>query len=1184
MNKTKLFVRAFITLSFAICAMPLFAQPTNTWDGGGTGNNFSTAQNWVGDSAPNSNYGTLLFNNTGTNKLSPNNDYGTLAMWGIFFNSSSSSYNITGNTIDFYDWGSGSLGSKIENSGSASQTISLNVDFEQNAHTSRFAEINPVSGNLTFGGTVNINGSNVSGLQIYGDNTNKVTFNGAISGGSTKPVSVEQYSIVEFNAVNTYTGETQIDEGEIWIGSGGDINASSAIYVGNGGATGNTAKLFISDLNGGTTFDNTININGGNGALGNRSVGGINTSGENTFSGTISRLSDGQNMLLTLFSDGGTVTFSGDITGNDGVLIDANGNGVINFANSAKTYTGDTYILDGELRVQGNFAPGNVYLGETSGSDAATLSIGTSGVTENAGIIVRNGSSGTLTVTSAQATGDATFSGIVALDNNVTLSSSSGGRTIFSGEIKDGDGTGTFGAAVNTAGTVQLTGTTANSGTSWTVQEGTLELNKSAGTNAINGTTTVEAGGTLKNLAGHQISDSSAVTVQASGSWDLNGNTERVGSLDVDGSLSLGTGTVLLGGGTSTWSGTVTASSNASIVFLGGTNSLTGSSTGMASGSQVYVVGGKVGLNNNNALGSATIFLGETNGSAASTIDISTSGVSIGNNIVVRSGSSGNKTIDNATTGGAMTFSGNVSLADSAFVDVSSGETTTFSGVISNTGGIVKRGFGTMTIGGASSFSGVMAIDEGSLRIASGGDLTSASNITIGSSIYNGGAGAADLTLASGASAIDRNINVASGAGSRLLASEGNNTITGTISQSANLTVSNTTGSLNLGAVTMNTSGNNDMDIRGSGNVAIGGVITVSSGASEINKYDAGTMTISGNNTGSDYKLHLYGGTTVLSSTTALGNGYSDKVNFDGTSTLRVSTNISPASLGLRVGNGITGTVQVDSGNNFTVATLGSVSGTGTFNKTGTGTMTLTGTSTTANANNVSAGTLAVSNGATLAGATTVSSGATLDADGTLSGAVTVNSGGKIMGSGSVGALTINGILSPGNSPGTLDATSAAWSNGGSYDWEIYDLSGGAGIGWDLLSVDPGALDLSGITTAGGYTINLITLSGPTTQGNLAGFVPSTGYSWLIAKATDISGFEIGDFSLNTSAFANSYTGTFALEVGSAGAGYDGLFLTYNNASPSAVPEPGTWAAAALLAGAAGYVRWRRRKEQPKNA
>ena len=30
-------------------------------------------------------------------------------------------------------------------------------------------------------------------------------------------------------------------------------------------------------------------------------------------------------------------------------------------------------------------------------------------------------------------------------------------------------------------------------------------------------------------------------------------------------------------------------------------------------------------------------------------------------------------------------------------------------------------------------------------------------------------------------------------------------------------------------------------------------------------------------------------------------------------------------------------------------------------------------------------------------------------------------------------------------------------------------------------------------------------------------------------------------------------------------------------AGPAAVPEPGTWAAAALLAGGAGFMRWRKR-------
>jgi hypothetical protein len=35
-----------------------------------------------------------------------------------------------------------------------------------------------------------------------------------------------------------------------------------------------------------------------------------------------------------------------------------------------------------------------------------------------------------------------------------------------------------------------------------------------------------------------------------------------------------------------------------------------------------------------------------------------------------------------------------------------------------------------------------------------------------------------------------------------------------------------------------------------------------------------------------------------------------------------------------------------------------------------------------------------------------------------------------------------------------------------------------------------------------------------------------------------------------------------------------------NGGEPAVVPEPGTWAAAALLVGTAGYVRWRKRPNE----
>ena len=62
-------------------------------------------------------------------------------------------------------------------------------------------------------------------------------------------------------------------------------------------------------------------------------------------------------------------------------------------------------------------------------------------------------------------------------------------------------------------------------------------------------------------------------------------------------------------------------------------------------------------------------------------------------------------------------------------------------------------------------------------------------------------------------------------------------------------------------------------------------------------------------------------------------------------------------------------------------------------------------------------------------------------------------------------------------------------------------------------------------------------------------------------------------FAIDAAGFSNAPTdGLFGLELGADNAS---LYLTYTGGS--AVPEPGTWAAAALLAGAAGFVRWRRR-------
>jgi autotransporter-associated beta strand protein len=230
--------------------------------------------------------------------------------------------------------------------------------------------------------------------------------------------------------------------------------------------------------------------------------------------------------------------------------------------------------------------------------------------------------------------------------------------------------------------------------------------------------------------------------------------------------------------------------------------------------------------------------------------------------------------------------------------------------------------------------------------------------------------------------------------------------------------------------------------------------------------------------------------------------------------------------------------------------------------------------------------TLTLSGVNTYSGATTVEEGKLVVNGSVASSAVTVQSGAILGGGGTIGSLTLNGILAPGNSAGTTTANgNTFWNQGSSYDWEIFNLAGPAGTGWDLLSVTGGTLDLTGITGPGGFTINLITLQGDNnTQGALTGFDPATNYAtgWMIASASSISGFNASEFNINKNLFVSG-SGTFAIEQRAISGG-QGLFVTYTGGGSEPIPEPGTWAAAALLAGAAGYVRWRRRKEQAKDA
>lgn len=197
-------------------------------------------------------------------------------------------------------------------------------------------------------------------------------------------------------------------------------------------------------------------------------------------------------------------------------------------------------------------------------------------------------------------------------------------------------------------------------------------------------------------------------------------------------------------------------------------------------------------------------------------------------------------------------------------------------------------------------------------------------------------------------------------------------------------------------------------------------------------------------------------------------------------------------------------------------------------------------------------------------------SGGELSVNGSIasSSLTTVLTTGTLKGSGIAGNTLISGFgtINPGNSPGllTIDGD-LTWDINGNYNWEIYDASGVAGIGYDSIYVT-GTLDLSLLSDPNDFSINLWSLSGlnPDESGNAINFNPNADYFWTIVSTDNgIVGFNPDFFDINTIAnnettgFSNSLNGAFSISANS-----NDLILEYNT-----VPEPHPIALLLITAG-----------------
>jgi len=422
----------------------------------------------------------------------------------------------------------------------------------------------------------------------------------------------------------------------------------------------------------------------------------------------INTLTQNNGTASTIDTTGGTLRL-----GVEGAIITTAAGGplTIGTAPNAGTLTagGDTNDVAGEI-VVGNFSVGN----------AITIN---STITDNgAGVVsLTKTGAGTLTVT-----GTNTYTGVTTVNGGVMNLNTTGGGAIAGNVVISGgnlvlqqadqiadastisisSGGLNIGANNETVAGVQLIGGTISgttgvltSTTAFDLQQGTVSailggtagLSKTtagtvilSGVNTYTGATNI-TGGTLQAGAANVIVNTSAVTVGAGATFDLNNFSQSVGSLAGSGTVTLGSAGLTIGSDDTdtTFSGLIQGTGSLTKVGTG-TQTLSGANT--YSGGTTLNNGGLI-VNSNSALGTGTLTITSAGGSTSlgSTVNNTTLDIPIS--------LQGDVSVSTSGFGGNFILDGNVDLgaATRTITGTTAGGLVRFGGVISN-GGITFLG------------------------------------------------------------------------------------------------------------------------------------------------------------------------------------------------------------------------------------------------------------------------------------------------------------------------------------------------------------------------------------------------------------------------------------------------------------------------------------------------------------
>ncbi|MFD0984402.1 beta strand repeat-containing protein, partial [Flavobacterium myungsuense] len=526
-----------------------------------------------------------------------------------------------------------------------------------------------------------------------------------------------------------------------------------------------------------------------------------------------------------------------------------------------------------------------------------------------------------------------------------------------------------------------------------------------------------------------------------------------------------------------TYTGATTVNANGTLRLGASSTASTSGPLGTTAGGTTVSSGGVLDMNGNSLTSSAT-----------ESLTINGTGISSGGALIN----------SNTTTG--STVAGTVALGSAT--SVGGAGNLTLSGVVSGGFALTKVGAGTLTLSNSSnSYSGGTVISGGTVSVSDAGHLGNTSGaITIG----NGGT-STTLDVASTLSRTALNVIDGSSAGVINVASGQTFTLTNLNTPSG---TSNTTkfGKSGPGTLTLSGSGTYTGQTQiGAGSVIVSnnaGLGTNSSTTARGIDLGLNVGDVSqGNNvsvlatTGITVPQSIYVAPNTSSATRTIG------LSGSGTATFSNEIYIDPSATASL--NGGSGSVTFSGA----LVSASGASNTGAVSVTG-GTVVLSGANIYGGATTVTTGTLLVNGSTNASSAVTVASGARLGGSGTVSGAVSLSSGTSRVAPGSA-ATTV----------GTLTTGAFTFNSSNEYEFDITNVSGTAGTNWDLLT-SSGAITIS--ATSGAPVV--IRLSG-----NPTGFASCTSYTWRIAGGTSISSFAANKFSINTTSFTPSFTGTFSV-------------------------------------------------------